>query len=281
MWGTGLAGWWKLDYGSGTNAFDSSGNGVSGTLGGSPVWTTGHLGGALNTAAGYVTTGYTIPAQSSATSFTWSAWVNLASAGGTPVIMGFRNGATWAKLTPSAFEYGSGSIITQALPTNVWTLVTIVKNGSNFTYYENGAVVGTASNSSSVVSHTFYIGEDPGFGADGSVNGIIDDVRVYSRALSANEVANLYAQNATNPTVINGSASTLARGSTISSGLAGYWSFDGTDFNGTSVLDQSGNGNNGTNNNATKTIGKLGQALCSITRMLISVSQTLHHQINL
>ncbi len=33
-----LVGWWKLDEGSGTTAFDSSGNGNDGTLQGAPAW---------------------------------------------------------------------------------------------------------------------------------------------------------------------------------------------------------------------------------------------------
>ena len=41
-----LVGWWKLDDGSGTIAFDSSGNGNDGTLEGNPQWVEGQLGGA-------------------------------------------------------------------------------------------------------------------------------------------------------------------------------------------------------------------------------------------
>ncbi len=45
-------------------------------------------------------------------------------------------------------------------------------------------------------------------------------------------------------------------------GLVGYWSFDSGDVSGTTVLDQSGSGNNGTTVNSPKQVpGKLGQAL--------------------
>ncbi len=43
----GLVGWWRLDEGSGTTAYDSSGNGRHGTLLGNPQWVTGKIGGAL------------------------------------------------------------------------------------------------------------------------------------------------------------------------------------------------------------------------------------------
>jgi hypothetical protein len=253
-----LAGWWKLDDGSGSSAADSSGNSRTGALSGSPSWIAGKENDALQfTSSGqYVTTGYTIPTQSSATSFTWSAWVYQTSAGGTQVIMGYRNGSTWVKLTPSAFEYGTGSVITNALPTGRWTIATIVKKGSSFTYYEDGKVVGTASNAGSVGSHTFFIGGDPGF-ADGAPHYYIDDVRVWQRALSPAEVESLAFT-----TTINAPASTLARGSTLARSLAGYWNFDGTDFSGTSVLDLSGDGNDVSENGAfAKSIGRLGQAL--------------------
>jgi hypothetical protein len=42
-----LVGWWKFDEGSGTTAYDSSGNGNDGTLIGNPQWVAGKIGGAL------------------------------------------------------------------------------------------------------------------------------------------------------------------------------------------------------------------------------------------
>jgi hypothetical protein len=196
----GLVGHWTFDGGDLiSNAKDSSGQSNTGYLSGftstSSAVSLGVLGQALgfNGSSQYVTTSYTVPAQSSATSFTWSAWMKLNTGNtSTVVILGFRNGATWVKLTPSAFEYGSGSIMTRSIPTGSWVQITIVKSGSNFTYYQNGYSVTTASNSGSTVSHTFFIGGDPGFPSDGTFSGSIDDVRVYSRALSATEVKQLY-----------------------------------------------------------------------------------------
>jgi hypothetical protein len=131
----GLVGYWSFNEGSGTTAHDTSGQGNTGTITGSPSWVTGESGKALQftSTSQYVTTGYTIPAQSSATSFTWSVWVYNTSSGGTQVILGFRNGATWLKLTPSALEYSSGAIINNTIPTGRWTHIIIVKNGTSFT----------------------------------------------------------------------------------------------------------------------------------------------------
>src|SRR5262249_35835486 len=43
-WAPGPVGWWKLDDRTGTSAFDSSGNGNTGTLTNGPAWTTGKIG---------------------------------------------------------------------------------------------------------------------------------------------------------------------------------------------------------------------------------------------
>jgi hypothetical protein len=43
-----LVGWWRLDEGTGTTAYDSSGNGNDGTILGNPQWVAGKVGGALD-----------------------------------------------------------------------------------------------------------------------------------------------------------------------------------------------------------------------------------------
>ena len=70
-------------------------------------------------------------------------------------------------------------------------------------------------------------------------NGSIDDVRVYNRALSVQEIQQLYAQGAANIDHSN----TVA----LSSGLVGYWTFDGSQTNWTTgkTNDSSGKGNSG------------------------------------
>jgi hypothetical protein len=164
----GLVGLWTMDGADTTDKiYDRSGNNNNGYFNSgtatSSAKTIGKLGQALKfSGSQYVTTGYTIPAQSSATSFTWSAWAKVGSGNGCcSVIMGFRNGATWVKLTPTKFEYvdGAGGI-SYTIPTGQWVHIVVVKNGSSLTYYANNAVVGTATNSSSAASQTMYFGED-------------------------------------------------------------------------------------------------------------------------
>lgn len=89
--------------------------------------------------------------------------------------------------------------------------------------------------------------------------GKIDEVRVYTRALSANEIYTMYRQGAAQFT---SSTNLAASDAQLSKGLAGYWTFDGKDTSTTYVLDKSGNGNTGTLvNSPGPGVGKVGQAI--------------------
>jgi hypothetical protein len=93
-------------------------------------------------------------------------------------------------------------------------------------------------------------------------NASVDDVRVYSRILSAQEIKQLY--NAGAGSKVNASQQTDTTTS-LKTGLVGHWTFDSKDLK-TNVADRSGLGNTGylTNFGATSTavtIGKLGQGL--------------------
>jgi hypothetical protein len=92
---------------------------------------------------------------------------------------------------------------------------------------------------------------------DGGVyfDGPIDEVRIYNRALSATEVASLYSAS---KKIIKLNTS---QNSKLTDGLVGMWSFNGPDISGSTALDRSGNGNNGTINGASIINGKVGQAL--------------------
>jgi len=61
---------------------------------------------------------------------------------------------------------------------------------------------------------------------------------------------------------VSGSTLNKSPTSSITSGLVGYWTFDGADVSGTSATDRSGAGNTGTlTNGPIRGIGKIGQAL--------------------
>ena len=120
-------------------------------------------------------------------------------------------------------------------------------------------IVTTSSNA--IYATRFPIGFFQDFSTSGTlyVKGIIDDVRIYNRALSAGEVQQLYKLGAAKLAV--------SPVNSLKSGLVGYWTFDGKDTNwGTNKTnDLSGQGNTGTMTSMSTTtspvVGKIGQGL--------------------
>ncbi|MDD5032808.1 MAG: LamG domain-containing protein [Candidatus Pacebacteria bacterium] len=92
-------------------------------------------------------------------------------------------------------------------------------------------------------------------------DGVIDDVRVYNRALSSNEIFELYKTGERKANM------NISQKNAIAGSLVGYWTFDGKDTNwGTGqITDKSGNGNTGQmvgmSTSTAPTIGVSGQAL--------------------
>lgn len=102
----------------------------------------------------------------------WSFWIG--------------NGSAWVELDGPAVVL------------NTWTHITCTYDGTTMRMYVNGTDIGTTtlSSFSPNIANPFRIGAGA---TEGGGNfwfpGLIDDVRVYDRALSAAEVATLYAQN--------------------------------------------------------------------------------------
>jgi hypothetical protein len=196
-WFNGLLGYWKLDEGTGTSAFDSSGNGNNGTLVNNPTWIDGRYGKALSLDgtddyAAIPDLCLTIP-----TELTVSAWVNSSlDQYDTPVIHCCKNGEFELKvLSPgivsflvklaSSGTYEALSSVTQNAfhqLTGTWT------KGESIRLYVDGVLV----NEISVPDQDLYsanLFSAIGCRYGGSFfNGTIDEVIVYKRALSEEEV---------------------------------------------------------------------------------------------
>ncbi len=228
----GLALWWKFDDGSGTSAADSSGNGDTGTIedhGGPPVWGTGIHGGAMlySTGADGSVGADTSPANLNITgSITLSAWINLSSinAGDIDDVVinkGLTSPDQAYQLKGSQDCTGvsgndnlvmlispDGSNLAErcsntVLQINRWYFIAGVYNASAQTMdvYVNGVIddgswdyagppAPPAPSSIHNSSHNLEVGQVEGGGSQ--FHGLIDDVRVYNRALSAAEISSLY-----------------------------------------------------------------------------------------
>ena len=80
------------------------------------------------------------------------------------------------------------------LPINTWTHLAVTYNGSTLTLYRNGVAVATStvSGTLSPTTGTLQIGASQ-FGE--YFKGLIDEVRIYNRALSDTEIQTIYQQD--------------------------------------------------------------------------------------
>jgi hypothetical protein len=260
----GLVGYWTFDEGSGSTAYDHSGNGNNGTLVNSPTWVAGKVGGALsfNGTNQYVQGNDTTLPQG-ASPRTMSAWIKTTTSGtswflsygtdstgnasGMFVSGGNLYATTWLN------DLNSGITVNN----NSWHFVVATYDGTTWRTYVDSVAGATNSPSTNTTGGNLKIGTRQDLTQ--YFSGTIDDVRIYNRALSANDVANLYTAGRTTR---NTSPTTL-----LTNGLVGYWTFDGHTVNwgSNTVADVSGNGNTGTlinmSTSTSPTIGKIGQAL--------------------
>jgi hypothetical protein len=264
----GLAGYWKLDDGSGTSATDASTNVNDGTLTNGPTWTTGQIGGAVSFDG---TDDYIIEAGTTkykfTSSFAFGGWFKSTADEDNRPVAGFDSGSSdrynlvidnsGAESLGCNVRLTGGLIsatLTTTVVTNSWYHLYCSYDDSLkvVTLYANGAKVATSSTGSGSLTdggtglQKFAIGRSNGSSYT-YWTGIIDEVRLYNRALSSEEIAKLYQSTAPD---------------SPDTGLKGYWSFNGPDVSGTTAFDRSGVGNNGTlTNGPTVALGKIGQAL--------------------
>ena len=143
------------------------------------------------------------------TAWTWSGWVKLnaypGTSAGESIISdgtGFNGNGAYMNVyntsgTPQLFitVHTSQAIDIAQFPLNSWQFVVGVINGPNMYLYRNGALVGSNSALSGASAPTTYPMEIGQYSPGNPLqywNGSIDDVRIYSRALSATEIQNMY-----------------------------------------------------------------------------------------
>jgi hypothetical protein len=196
---SGLVGWWKFDEGSGTSAADSSGNGNTGTASGTTV-VAGKIGNArsFNGTSDYIAVGN--PASLQITGdVSMCAWAYpqgfsdfIFSKGDYGNNYDYSLYITGAGLL--ALYYGSNNIVaTTSIVVwsfNVWQHLCAVVQSTNVTFYVNG-VPYSASGTATIANtnQQFDIGDSDG---GWRFHGIIDELRIYNRALSAAEVWRIY-----------------------------------------------------------------------------------------
>ncbi len=214
---SGLVGYWKLDEGTGLTTADSSGSGATGTIK-SATWAAGRLNQALKF-SGASSVSLSSAAALKASTFTWSAWVYVSGEplnGMGPIVeLGYgsdvgrtlsfnRISTSWQPSTVFGFVNASKTDAESISANNsfavgVWQhwlityndagdrMVHIYRNGAEVTYQKQVAAKGTLTSKG---TYTGALGATPATGFFG-FNGLLDDVRVYNRVLSASEIQSL------------------------------------------------------------------------------------------
>ena len=206
-------GFWAFDAGSGTTAVDSSGNAHTGTLQPGAAWTTGRVGPfALNlTGATDSFVAVTLPVIDSSQTYSVAAWVKPNTLTGDQSIVSI-DGATISpfslQMSTGVLQFSArgsdstGSTITTltggTATQGAWTHVVAVHDNvtNTISFYKNGILQSsTAFNSPWQATGNLVIGRAIWGGAPVDfLNGAIDDVHIYDRALTSTEISNLAAQ---------------------------------------------------------------------------------------
>ncbi len=272
-WAPGPVAHWKFDEMSGTNAYDSSTYGNTGTLGtgtSAPSWTSGKYGGALNFDGvnDYVSANDTeLPSSNSPR--TIEAWFKtsknhtidtysiIASYGTTSANSNISIGVGYdANITQNAFFISQhGNAVSSSVPVNdnQWHHGAAVFDGTTWKLYVDGVY----KNSKAMTTTTILTGTSTRFGMYTNNtfpwSGQIDDVRIYNYARTPEQI--VQDMNAGHP----------APGSPVGSAL-GHWKFDegyGNIANNSGIGGTALNGTLGAGNSAPSWTnnGKYGKAL--------------------
>jgi fibronectin type 3 domain-containing protein len=214
----GLAANWRFDDTGGTSAADSSGNNNTGTLVNGPTWVAP---GRIGTAElWFVATNLqAVTAASSASlnmtaGITIAAWINATDWAGNRRIVQKGNSDNQYRLLAenSVLKFhlnGVGTLTGSLPPTNVWIHVAATWNGSTMILYTNGVLLASlaAGGTIATTADPLAIGTKNTSATSGDFfNGLIDEVRLYSRALSVPEIYTVMHNNDVTPTAPSGLA---------------------------------------------------------------------------
>jgi hypothetical protein len=204
-------GHWKVNEGSGTIASDSSGNGSAGTLVNGPAWAAGVLdqGLVFDGLDDYVD----VPHAAALDAYPLSVvfWVKTGATGqrglvnkylpssfnGYQVFVDGGNLCAWYFRDASSYVWdGTGcALATPGVTDDRWHHVALVVDDAGGRLYVDGDLKTSRAWSGTPGAATttagLSLGRYPGV-SDAFLPGMLDDVRVYARALSADEVAGLW-----------------------------------------------------------------------------------------
>ncbi len=204
-----------FDETSGTTAADSSGNGWNGTLTGGATFVTGKTGNAVNLSGSSQYVSLPTGVVAFANDFTVATWVKLTASTAAARIFDFGTGMGNSMFLTARSDTGrprftirtwsaNDQVIDSsvAIATGIWTHIAVSLTGTTGTIYLNGVPVGTTSG---VTLRPFqlgtttqnYLGKSQA-ATDPTLNGALDDFRIYSRGLTGSEIYTLWGGSSSN-----------------------------------------------------------------------------------
>ena len=210
----GLIGYWSFDEGSGITANDSSGNGNNGTLVNGPIWTPGEIAGALSFDGVDDYVSFASQAQST---ISISAWVYAQATPGNvfpriidmPGYVLFLPEPSNPKSNPASLGFlsrrsdrdGEWDTPANTMAYNSWNHVAVVYDSSSTSNNADLYINGVKQTISKINPPRGTQTSNEGEGIIGNHiplnrgwDGLIDELRIYNRALSAAEIVSLYDQ---------------------------------------------------------------------------------------
>jgi hypothetical protein len=194
----GLVGWWKFDEGKGTSAADSSGTGNDGALE-NAAWVAGRKGAALkfNGSTSHVTCKATnLPATHTPQTISWWHFRPAGNTTGNIIIVGneFAPCAVQiglAKEKVGIWKLGGEPVMTAPdLRISTWTHGAYSFDGKTHSLYINGKLEASCEVApQNGVPTRCEFGRWWGTSGSGYYNGLLDEIRIYNRALSPSEIA--------------------------------------------------------------------------------------------
>jgi hypothetical protein len=204
-WSNGLVGYWKFDEGNGSTVYDSSSQANNGTVYGAS-WISDTINGKDGTALSFDGTDdyVAIPDlySSSPSELTVSAWINSSLITtwwrGDSIIHHCRNGEFGLQLVYSGVicfnakaAGGSGRDVRWTPSPNEWhQIVGTWKKGDSVKLYVDGTLVNQTAVADEYMYNAYWLDAAIGslYRSEAFFNGTIDEVMVYNRTLSAQEV---------------------------------------------------------------------------------------------
>jgi len=192
-------GWWKFDEGGGSIAYDSSGYGNHGQLGGDPEWISGAIGGGLllDGDDDYVSIDSIAPMMTN-NNFTCSIWIKTDTMVDDHIVFGSNSGSSHNFL----FGINNGNVWTDddtdtefppKVANNQWHMITYVREGFTSWIYVDGVLrKEDPADDEPAQDLQWSIGQEYDSSPSDEYQGVVDDARFWIRPLTAEEVAEVY-----------------------------------------------------------------------------------------